>query len=97
MILETPLEVEVTTVTVVEDFARHLPRLAELEAKLRDITSGAVRDYLGRSALQRGSADGSATATSESLCWARTLKKSRWATSGGAGSLQDEEEKLRRK
>ena len=41
---------------------RHLPRLAELEAKLRDTTSGALGDYLAhvdaesrkRYALQQG-------------------------------------------
>ena len=82
---------------------RHLPRLAELEAKLRDTTSGALGDCLAHVdaetrksyAPQQGSEDGTTTATSETLCWARALKKSRWATSGGAGSLQDEEEKLR--
>ena len=50
-----------------------------------------------RCAPQQGSEDGTTTATSESLCWPRALKESRWATSGGAGSLQDEEEKLRTK
>ena len=105
VILETPMGAEGATVTVVEDFVRHSPRLAELEAKLRDTTSGALGDNLAhvdadtrkRYAPQQGSEDGTTTATSESLCWARALKKSRWATSGGAGSLQDEEEKLRTK
>ena len=45
-ILETPLGAEGATVTVVEDFVRHLPHLAELEAKLRDTTSGALGDHL---------------------------------------------------
>ena len=96
---------EGTTVTVVEDFARHSPRLAELEAKLLNTKAGALGDNLAhvdadtrkRYAPQQGSEDGTTTATSGSLCWARALEKSRWATSGGGGSLQDEEEKLRTK
>ena len=103
VILETPFWAEGATVTVVEDFVRHSPHLAELEAKLRDTTSVALWDHLAHVdaetrktyAPQQGSEDGTLTATSESLCWARALKKSRWATSGGAGSPQDEEGKLK--
>ena len=91
VILETPMRAEGATVTVVEDFARHLPRLAELEAKLRDTMSGASRCLLGsetrkRYAPQQVSDDGTTTGTSESLCSARALKKSRWVSSGGAAA-----------
>ena len=47
VILESPMGAEGATVTVVEDFVRHLPRLAELEAKLRGHHVASSRGLLG--------------------------------------------------
>ena len=47
VILGTPMGAEGATVTVVEDFVGHSPRLAELEAKLRRHHVGSSRGLPG--------------------------------------------------
>ena len=92
-ILETPLGAGGATVTVVEDFARHLLRLAELEAKLRETASGALGNFLGHSdarcAPQQGSVKGTKTGEGAQKVQVGDKRRSMQST-GRGGEAADE-------
>ena len=60
-ILDTPLGAEEAVVAVMEDFVEHIPRLAELESRLRDTASGA----LGGPPVPRGRVEAAGSGTAE--------------------------------